>query len=296
MASNANNWSFGKIVAVSAAAGIAVLLILAMLLSFAFWSALFWGLCIGGIVFVILWLHFSDDEDESGAGMGSGAGSGPSVAASAAAPATVSMVDEPGDAVDDAGAALAETPAVGEDTGSEDTGAEDTGAEDTGAVASDAVAVSEGAGSVIKPSKILPGQAELAARKGTWRYDGGDDAANPPTVDADLGEDYDKDGVHEGTDEGAKPEMLSVARDGGADNLKEIKGVGPKMEQMLNEMGVYHFDQIAGWSADEIAWVDANLKGFKGRVSRDGWVDQAKILMTGAETEFSQRVEDGKVY
>ena len=113
---------------------------------------------------------------------------------------------------------------------------------------------------------------------------------------ADPGEDYDKDGVHEGTDEGSKPEMLSEARAGGADNLKEIKGVGPAMEKLLNSLGVFHFDQIAGWSADETAWVDANLKGFKGRVSRDNWVDQAKILAAGGETEFSQRVDDGKVY
>ena len=61
-------------------------------------------------------------------------------------------------------------------------------------------------------------------------------------------------------------------------------------------MGVYHFDQVASWSADEIAWVDANLEGFKGRVSRDNWVDQAKLLASGGETEFSKRVEGGDVY
>jgi predicted flap endonuclease-1-like 5' DNA nuclease len=61
-------------------------------------------------------------------------------------------------------------------------------------------------------------------------------------------------------------------------------------------MGYYHFDQIAAWTDKEVAWVDENLQGFKGRVSRDNWVDQAKILASGGETEFSKRVDEGDVY
>jgi len=95
---------------------------------------------------------------------------------------------------------------------------------------------------------------------------------------------------------GTKPAALSAPKGGQADNLKEIKGVGPKLESLLHEMGFYHFDQIASWGADELAWMDANLKGFKGRASRDNWVEQAKILAAGGETEFSKRVEDGGVY
>ncbi|WP_371223559.1 NADH:ubiquinone oxidoreductase [Roseovarius sp. 2305UL8-3] len=108
--------------------------------------------------------------------------------------------------------------------------------------------------------------------------------------------DYDGDGVVEGENEGTRPEALSAARDGKADNLKEIKGIGPKLEKLCNAMGFYHFDQIAAWTDDEVAWVNANLEGFKGRVSRDNWVEQAKILAAGGETEFSKRVEDGDVY
>ncbi|MEM9349349.1 MAG: NADH:ubiquinone oxidoreductase [Pseudomonadota bacterium] len=96
--------------------------------------------------------------------------------------------------------------------------------------------------------------------------------------------------------EGKRPEALKQARGGKADNLKEIKGIGPKLEKLCNSLGFYHFDQIAGWTADEVAWVDENLEGFKGRVTRDEWVKQAKILATGGETEFSKRVEDGDVY
>ncbi|QGX97999.1 NADH-quinone oxidoreductase subunit E [Roseovarius faecimaris] len=88
---------------------------------------------------------------------------------------------------------------------------------------------------------------------------------------------------------GTKPQALEAARDGKADDLKLIKGVGPKLEKLLHSLGFYHFDQIAEWTADEVAWVDQNLEGFKGRVSRDTWVDQAKILAAGGETEFSAR-------
>lgn len=98
------------------------------------------------------------------------------------------------------------------------------------------------------------------------------------------------------TAEGTRPEALDAARDGKADDLKMIKGVGPKLELLLNELGFYHFDQIAAWSADEVAWVDQNLKGFKGRVSRDNWVEQATTLAAGGTTEFASRVKKGDVY
>ena len=75
-----------------------------------------------------------------------------------------------------------------------------------------------------------------------------------------------------------KPAVLSEARGGAPDDLKRIKGVGPKLEKLLHSMGFFHFDQIAAWTGEEIAWVDENLEGFKGRVTRDEWVAQAKEL------------------
>jgi len=86
--------------------------------------------------------------------------------------------------------------------------------------------------------------------------------------------------AHEGeVGEGeAKPALLSEARGGKADDLKKIKGVGPKLEKELNAAGVFHFDQIASWTKEEIVWADNHLVSFKGRVSRDSWVDQAKEL------------------
>ena len=78
--------------------------------------------------------------------------------------------------------------------------------------------------------------------------------------------------------QGTKPEGLSGPRGGVPDDLKEISGVGPKLEKLLHKLGYYHFDQVAAWRTSEIAWVDENLEGFKGRVSRDNWVPQAKKL------------------
>ncbi len=80
---------------------------------------------------------------------------------------------------------------------------------------------------------------------------------------------------------GTKPASLPAARGGQPDDLKRIKGVGPKMETMLHGMGFFHFDQVAEWSASDLAWFDENLTGFKGRASRDNWVAQAKALARG---------------
>jgi predicted flap endonuclease-1-like 5' DNA nuclease len=105
----------------------------------------------------------------------------------------------------------------------------------------------------------------------------------------------DKAAPAENAGEGTRPEGLDAPRGGGADDLKLIKGVGPKLEGLLHDLGYYHYDQIANWTKAEVAWVDKNLKGFKGRVSRDGWVAQARALASGEETEFSKRAsETGK--
>jgi NADH-quinone oxidoreductase subunit E len=93
-----------------------------------------------------------------------------------------------------------------------------------------------------------------------------------------------------------KPRTMKVPRKAGADDLKLIKGVGPKLEKLLNTLGFYHFDQIAKWSAEELSWVDENLEGFKGRASRDEWVSQANTLAKGEMAEFSSRVSKGDVY
>jgi predicted flap endonuclease-1-like 5' DNA nuclease len=74
-----------------------------------------------------------------------------------------------------------------------------------------------------------------------------------------------------------KPATLAQPRPGGPDNLKQIKGIGPKIEASLHAMGIFHIDQIAGWSKANVEWVDAQLS-FKGRIRRERWVEQAMEL------------------
>ena len=88
-----------------------------------------------------------------------------------------------------------------------------------------------------------------------------------------------------------KPRALKGPRKTGADDLKMIKGIGPKLEALLNSLGIYHYDQVAKWGPAEVDWADNELVGFKGRVSRDSWVAQAKILAEGGQTEFSKRAK-----
>lgn len=90
---------------------------------------------------------------------------------------------------------------------------------------------------------------------------------------------------------GQKPVALVAAREGKADDLQKIEGIGPVLEGLLNGLGIFHFDQIAGWGEAEIAWMDANLKGFKGRVSRDRWVVQAKIIVDEGLDRFLERAK-----
>jgi predicted flap endonuclease-1-like 5' DNA nuclease len=88
-----------------------------------------------------------------------------------------------------------------------------------------------------------------------------------------------------------RPEALAAPRGGKADDLKVIEGIGPKLEQLCNSLGFWHYHQIANWTDDEIAWVDENLTGFKGRVTRDKWVAQAKLILEVGTEEFLRRAK-----
>lgn len=84
----------------------------------------------------------------------------------------------------------------------------------------------------------------------------------------------------------AKPDSQPAARafaalkeaEGTADDLKKISGVGPKLEEKLNDLGIYHYWQVAGFSAEDVSRVDDELN-FKGRIERDDWIGQANKLM-----------------
>lgn len=78
------------------------------------------------------------------------------------------------------------------------------------------------------------------------------------------------------------------------DNLKEIKGVGPAIEAKLNAAGINSFTQIAAWTKKEQVEFAEQLS-FAGRIEREEWVRQAKVLAKGGATEFSKRVAKGEV-
>ncbi len=90
-----------------------------------------------------------------------------------------------------------------------------------------------------------------------------------------------------------RPELLSKPR-GKGDDLKLIWGVGPALAKLLNKIGIWHFDQIANWSAKELAWVDDKLEGFKGRAKRDEWIKQAKKLAKGWRPDSAVGEKPGK--
>jgi len=138
--------------------------------------------------------------------------------------------------------------------------------------------------------KTVEAKPEKAEAKSTSKTAPAKKAASKPAPESKSKAAEDQAGSTDTSGEVAEaaPEQLKEARGGQPDDLKLLKGVGPKLEGVLHELGFFHFDQIAAWTAAEVAWVDTRLK-FKGRIERDGWIEQAEILAEGGETEFSKR-------
>ena len=88
-------------------------------------------------------------------------------------------------------------------------------------------------------------------------------------------------------DDEARPDLYDTRPDD-ADDLGLIAGVGPKIHQKLNGLGVYKFAQIAAWTPENAAYVDRQL-AFRGRVTRERWIEQADALATGGAEEYQRR-------
>lgn len=270
--------------------GLILAAILFLFVKYSFFSALLIGIIVAVVVAVILWFLTCRSDGQTSTQPSSirapaprlGGGSTERSAPQAAAPAEEAIAEAaPVEAAEAAPAVDAPDPVPA--------APEEVPATPTSALK-------------VQPSKALPGQAELAARKGSWKYEGGAAEAEPaalasetPAPAAAPGEDAPEDAPGDA----AKPTRAPVAADGqpeifdapqagDADDLKLISGVGPKLEQTLNELGIWHFSQVAGWRKKEIKWVDDRLR-FKGRIERDDWIGQAKVLAKGGETEFSKR-------
>ena len=126
-------------------------------------------------------------------------------------------------------------------------------------------------------------------------------AAAPANADAEAGASVAPTGVETATTpvpDAPEPEPLAApiaaqkapapaASEG--DDLRQIKGLGPKLATMLNEQGITRFAQIAAWTDEDVARVDATLGKFSGRITRDQWVEQAKLLEKGDKSGFSDK-------
>jgi predicted flap endonuclease-1-like 5' DNA nuclease len=80
-----------------------------------------------------------------------------------------------------------------------------------------------------------------------------------------------------GENPGEAPAAMNPAETG-ADDLQQIKGIGPKIAGILNALGILRFEQIAAWTPENVDWVNAHLR-FKGRIEREQWIPQAKALL-----------------
>jgi predicted flap endonuclease-1-like 5' DNA nuclease len=93
---------------------------------------------------------------------------------------------------------------------------------------------------------------------------------------------------------GARPIGLMTARDNRADDLKRIRGIGPQNEGRLHALGIWHFDQIASWSPENVRWVSSYL-AFPGRIDRERWIEQAAMLAVGGVAQVATSQVDGSL-
>jgi predicted flap endonuclease-1-like 5' DNA nuclease len=89
-------------------------------------------------------------------------------------------------------------------------------------------------------------------------------------------------------DPGTRPLALPGPRNGVPDNLRSIRGIGQKNEDLLHSLGIFHFGQIAAWTPAEARWV-ANQLAFPERLERDNWIGQAIALATGDGTAAREK-------
>lgn len=85
--------------------------------------------------------------------------------------------------------------------------------------------------------------------------------------------------TEESSEIGQKPELLSEPRNGQKDDLTDIKGIGPKVEEKLNASGIYHFEQIANWTEENMLWLEEHTL-FASRAKKEAWIIESKALLS----------------
>jgi predicted flap endonuclease-1-like 5' DNA nuclease len=243
---------FTGILAIAALFGIVALLVSYAILNIGGFGSLVIGVIVAIITWIVLWLGWGEDDADQ-----STSASGATDTAALGSGAT--GMNKPTSSAAPA-AALAAVPVAS------------TGASGAPAAAPPVAKAAKPAATAAPsaPAKPVANPTATKAAPGTPKAEKAPEAKATP-VAAD-----------------GKPATLTAARESGADDLKLLKGVGPALEKTLNELGFYHFDQVAAWRKAEVEWVDSRLK-FKGRIKRDEWIKQAKTLAKGGETEFSKR-------
>ncbi|MEO0637571.1 MAG: NADH-quinone oxidoreductase subunit NuoE [Pseudomonadota bacterium] len=147
-------------------------------------------------------------------------------------------------------------------------------------------------GTIVKPGKSTSAKAVKAAEAKAAKTPAakGGKTVKPKRASATAAElkTAPKQGAIGEVSPGKKPRALKGPRKSGADDLKMVAGIGPVNERRLNDLGVFHFDQIAKWGQSEIDWVNGYLS-FKGRIEREDWVAQADALAAGGRDEYVKR-------
>lgn len=141
----------------------------------------------------------------------------------------------------------------------------------------------EGASPAARNQALIDAPAAVARDVGQTSANANSDAIAAATASADA------EAGAAVTPTTAPPPAPAPAPTGEADDLKKIKGVGPKLVTMLKEQGITTYAQIAAWSDADIARIDETLGRFKGRIERDQWVEQAKLLAAGDEAGFTEK-------
>lgn len=208
------------------------------------------------------------EEDNSAAGLVAGAGA----AAAAIAAVAISRDEEEADPeveveiVEEADETSVEAVTEAVEAISAEAVVEDGVVEDDGGSVSDAILKS-----------LTQVDEEADAQEAAPEIESADADSEITDPESEAVEVEDVDVAAGGGVELAKPLALDSPVGGQPDDLTVIGGVGPKIQEVLNGLGVYHYDQIAAWTPENIAWIDDHLS-FSGRIDREGWVEQALIL------------------
>ena len=280
---------------IAAAAGILAFLLTKFAWHHGFWWALLIGVVVFGIV-IALWSMLGGSSDAGYSGTRSGGGSAASSAPASSPPASSASV------------APASTPAAA--PAMAEASARDAAVSSTpvAAPAAPAPPVSAASGLMAEEDARLAPAAKPAGKPPAGKPKAPKSAAKAekaPKAAVAKAEKAPKAAVVKAekapravakakapkAEKPAGPEILKAPRGGKADDLKMIEGIGPALEKMVNGFGVFHFDQIAKWTAKDIASFDDRMERFKGRIARDKWVAQARIIVKDGLEAFLERAK-----